>query len=90
MRPTKILVVDDEPDFEPPLRRPALAIVVSAYGNMANIRAAMNRGAIDFVTKAVDLSNLDITVRRTPGDIARGREMPSLLGPHLTPRTVAL
>src|SRR5258706_7516926 len=27
------------------------AVVVSAYGDMANIRAAMNRGAFDFLTK---------------------------------------
>jgi adenylate cyclase len=26
-------------------------IIVSAYGDMGNIRAAMNRGAFDFVTK---------------------------------------
>jgi FixJ family two-component response regulator len=26
-------------------------IVVSAYGDMPNIRSAMNRGAFDFVTK---------------------------------------
>jgi CheY-like chemotaxis protein len=31
------------------------AIIVSAYGDMANLRTAMNRGAFDFVTKPVDL-----------------------------------
>src|SRR5215472_4044495 len=30
-------------------------IIVSAYGDMRNIRAAMNRGAFDFVTKPIDL-----------------------------------
>jgi hypothetical protein len=35
----------------------------------------MSRGAFDFVTKPVDLSDLDITVRRTPGDIARVLEI---------------
>src|SRR4051794_22905884 len=30
------------------------AVIVSAYGDMANIRTAMNRGAIDFLTKPID------------------------------------
>ena len=51
------------------------AIIVSAYGDMANIRAAMNRGAFDFVTKPVDLNDLEITVRKTLDDIARVREL---------------
>src|ERR1700690_4417044 len=40
-------------------------IIVSAYGDMQNLRTAMNRGAFDFVTKPVDLNDLEITVRRT-------------------------
>src|SRR5207302_1848902 len=51
------------------------AIIVSAYGDMANIRTAMNRGAFDFVTKPVDLNDLDITIRKTLDDIARVREI---------------
>src|SRR6201987_4401306 len=51
------------------------AIIVSAYGDMANIRTAMNRGAFDFVTKPVDLNDLEITVRKTLDDIARLREL---------------
>jgi adenylate cyclase len=54
---------------------PARAIIVSAYGDMANIRTAMNRGAFDFVTKPVDLNDLEITMRKTLGDIARVREL---------------
>src|SRR5262249_55967251 len=38
---------------------PVRAIIVSAYGDMANIRTAMNRGAFDFVTKPVDLNDLE-------------------------------
>jgi adenylate cyclase len=49
------------------------AIIVSAYGDMANIRTAMNRGAFDFVTKPVDLADLGITVKKTLDDIARVR-----------------
>jgi len=38
------------------------AIIVSAYGDMTNLRTAMNRGAFDFVTKPVDFSDLEITI----------------------------
>jgi len=41
------------------------AVVVSAYGDMDNIRTAMNRGAFDFVTKPIDFDDLEITVTRT-------------------------
>ncbi len=40
-------------------------IVVSAYGDMANIRAAMNRGAFDFVTKPIDFLDLETTIAKT-------------------------
>ena len=51
------------------------AIIVSAYGDMTNLRTAMNRGAFDFVTKPVDLNDLEITIRKTLEDIARMREL---------------
>jgi adenylate cyclase len=41
------------------------AIVVSAYGDMANIRTAMNRGAFDFVTKPIDFGDLETTIDKT-------------------------
>src|SRR5260370_28025689 len=47
------------------------AIIVSAYGDMTNLRTAMNRGAFDFVTKPVDLNDLEITIRKTLEDIDR-------------------
>jgi class 3 adenylate cyclase len=40
-------------------------IVVSAYGDMANIRTAMNRGAFDFVTKPIDFQDLETTIEKT-------------------------
>lgn len=40
-------------------------IMVSAYGDMANIRTAMNRGAFDFVMKPIDFSDLDATIAKT-------------------------
>lgn len=54
------------------------AIIVSAYGDMTNLRTAMNRGAFDFVTKPVDLNDLEITIRKTLDDIAKVREMDRL------------
>lgn len=51
------------------------AIIVSAYGDMANLRTAMNRGAFDFVTKPVDLNDLEITIRKTLDDVAKLREL---------------
>ena len=41
------------------------SVIVSAYGDMKNIRTAMNRGAFDFVTKPIDFEDLRITIDRT-------------------------
>lgn len=40
------------------------AIMVSAYGDMENIRTAMNRGAYDFVTKPIDFEDLEVTINK--------------------------
>ena len=40
-------------------------MIVSAYGDMANIRTAMNRGAFDFVTKPIDFADLETTIAKT-------------------------
>ena len=40
-------------------------IIVSAYGDMANIRTAMNRGAFDFLTKPIDFGDLETTIAKT-------------------------
>lgn len=40
-------------------------VMVSAYGDMQNIRAAMNLGAFDFVCKPVDFEDLDVTIEKT-------------------------
>ena len=40
-------------------------VIVSAYGDMANIRTAMNRGAFDFVTKPIDFADLETTIGKT-------------------------
>jgi class 3 adenylate cyclase/FixJ family two-component response regulator len=41
------------------------AVIVSAYGDMDNIRTAMNRGAFDFITKPINFEDLTITVEKT-------------------------
>lgn len=43
----------------------ARTIVVSAYGDMGNIRTAMNRGAFDFVVKPIDFKDLEVTIEKT-------------------------
>jgi adenylate cyclase len=49
-------------------------VIVSAYGDMANIRTAMNRGAFDFLTKPIDFGDFETTLRKTIGHIAALRE----------------
>ncbi len=41
------------------------SVIVSAYGDMQNIRTAMNRGAFDFITKPVDFEDLEVTMQKT-------------------------
>jgi len=50
------------------------AVVVSAYGDMQNIRTAMNRGAFDFVCKPVDFEDLDLTMEKTITHVNQVRE----------------
>ncbi|MFK7844862.1 MAG: PP2C family protein-serine/threonine phosphatase [Rhodothermales bacterium] len=50
------------------------SIVISAYGDMSNIRTAMNRGAFDFVTKPVDFEDLEITIDKTLREVTAFRE----------------
>ena len=47
------------------MQNPALkCIIVSAYGDMGNIRQAMNHGAFDFATKPIDLDDLSLTIEK--------------------------
>lgn len=50
-------------------------VVVSAYGDMRNIRTAMNRGAFDFVTKPIEFTDLEATVARALADLDKVREL---------------
>ena len=52
------------------LQKPGLkTVMVSAYGDMENIRTAMNRGAFDFITKPVNFNDLEITINKTLNEI---------------------
>jgi class 3 adenylate cyclase/AmiR/NasT family two-component response regulator len=50
------------------------SVIVSAYGDMENIRTAMNRGAFDFVTKPVDFGDLELTIEKTLRHVNQMRE----------------
>lgn len=41
------------------------SVIVSAYGDMDNIRVAMNRGAYDFITKPINFEDLELTMEKT-------------------------
>ncbi len=56
-----LTLLEQIPKVDPNIR----SIIVSAYGDMRNIRTAMNRGAFDFVTKPLDFEDLQITIERT-------------------------
>jgi adenylate cyclase len=53
---------------------PLSTVIVSAYGDMANIRTAMNRGAFDFLTKPIDFADLETTINKTLRHIETLRE----------------
>jgi sigma-B regulation protein RsbU (phosphoserine phosphatase) len=49
----------------PEINRFLQPVIVSAYGDMANIRTAMNRGAFDFLTKPIDFADFEITLTKS-------------------------
>ncbi|WP_256529940.1 hybrid sensor histidine kinase/response regulator [Limnofasciculus baicalensis] len=50
------------------------AVVISAFGDLKNIRAAMNCGAFDFITKPIDFDDLIITINKTLAYVKQIRE----------------
>jgi class 3 adenylate cyclase/AmiR/NasT family two-component response regulator len=50
------------------------SVIVSAYGDMDNIRIAMNRGAFDFITKPVNFEDLELTMEKTIKHVNQMRE----------------
>ncbi len=58
------------PDLVPTSR----AVMVSAYGDLTNIRTAMNRGAFDFVLKPIDFQDLELTIEKTAQYVGQLRD----------------
>ena len=53
------------------MRNPAMkCIMVSAYGDMDNIRTAMNHGAFDFAMKPIDMEDLERTIQKAVEQIS--------------------
>ena len=50
------------------------SVIVSAYGDMENIRTAMNRGAFDFITKPINFEDLSVTIEKTLRQVEQIRE----------------
>ena len=57
-------------DTKPLLR----VVMLSAYSDMNNIRAAMNFGAYDFITKPIDMKDLELTIKRTMEEVKQLKE----------------
>ena len=49
----------------------ARSIMLSAYADMPNLRAAMNKGAFDFLNKPIDLKDLEMTIKKTMDEVNR-------------------
>ncbi len=65
-----LALLDQIPKVNPNIR----SVIISAYGDMKNIRTAMNRGAFDFVTKPVDFDDLKLTIDRTLQQLLEWRD----------------
>ena len=65
-----LTLLEQIPKVDPNVR----SVIISAYGDMRNIRTAMNRGAFDFVTKPLDFEDLQITIDRTLSHMAEWKE----------------
>ena len=65
-----LTLLEQIPKVDPNMR----SVIISAYGDMKNIRTAMNRGAFDFVTKPVDFEDLQVTIDRTLRHMEEWRE----------------
>lgn len=53
-------------------------VMVTAYGDMDNIRTAMNRGAFDFITKPINFKDLEVTIEKTRQYVSQLRETAEL------------
>ncbi|HUS06676.1 MAG TPA: SpoIIE family protein phosphatase [Bryobacteraceae bacterium] len=56
------------------LRRILKTVIISAYDDMENIRAAMNGGAYDFLTKPIDFADLEKTIEKSQRELRTLRQ----------------
>ncbi len=75
-----LTLLEQIPAYDPKVR----CVIVSAYGDMKNIRTAMNRGAFDFLNKPIDFEDLRQTIGKTVEHIIKVREMFEVRGRMLT------
>ena len=59
------------------------SVILSAYGDMENIRSAMNKGAFDFLNKPIDMDDLGITIMKTIDEVKRIKEAARTLHENL-------
>ncbi|MEL7013813.1 MAG: adenylate/guanylate cyclase domain-containing protein [Pseudomonadota bacterium] len=81
------------------LPREMQTVIVSAYGDMGNIRTAMNRGAFDFITKPIEFDDLENTISKTIAHVAemqalrdardQARAAQTMLSRYFSPSVVA-
>ena len=65
-----LTLLEQIPAFDPILR----CVIVSVFGDMKNIRTAMNRGAFDFLNKPIDFEDLRLTIERSLEHLKSMRE----------------
>lgn len=65
-----LVLLSHLPDIVPTSR----AVMVSAYGDMDNVRTAMNRGAFDFVMKPINFLDLELTIKKTARHVSQLRD----------------
>ena len=65
-----LTLLEQIPAYDPKVR----CVIVSAYGDMKNIRTAMNRGAFDFLNKPIDFEDLRLTIDKSVKHLAHMRE----------------
>ncbi len=74
------------------LDRRLQAVVVSAYGDLGNIRIAMNRGSFDFLMKPIDLHDLEITINKAKDRVnqqKKAAQVRETFGRYLSDEVVA-
>ena len=71
-----LTLLEEIPTVDPEVR----SVIVTAYGDIDNIRTAMNRGAFDFITKPIDFEDLRATMERALEHRALRRQAAQVTG----------